>query len=225
MSAQKVDTRTMYAVSAAIVLTMFAVSAWAWGQLPAGSQIPVHWNAAGEVDGYGSKFTGLLLMPLMGAGIVGLFALIPRIEPRAANLAQSGGAFRALWLVLLLYFLLLHGALVLNILGYGVEIARVIPVLMGVLFLVIGYAIRDIRSNFLMGIRTPWTLSSELSWRKTHRMGGALFMLIGVAMLGALFLPATWWVWLMLAGIGLLLPIIMVYSWYVWKHDPDRLSG
>lgn len=211
----------MFALSAGALALMFAVSGWAWVQLPAGAQIPVHWNAAGEVDGYGSKFVGLLLLPLVSVGLVGLFALIPRIEPRRLNLEQSATAFRALWGMLLFYLLAFHTLLTLSVLGYEVPINRVLPPLVGLLFIVIGNYFGKIRSNFLMGIRTPWTLSSDLAWDKTHRLGGRLFVGLGVLVVASVLLPPTWWVWVLLVGLFASLPVLFIYSYLIWKRDPQ----
>lgn len=76
----------------------------------------VHWNATGVCDDYGSKFTGIFLMPLITLGLTGLFAVIPRIEPRASNIAQSRKAYLAVWSVLLLFLLVFHSVLMLNLL-------------------------------------------------------------------------------------------------------------
>ena len=89
---------------------------------------------------------------------------------------------------------------------------------MGILFIVIGNYLGKIRSNYMMGIRTPWTLSSDLAWDKTHRLGGKLFMLAGLLLLlSALFLPVTWWVYVMLGTLFPMLIVLFVYSYLVWR--------
>jgi uncharacterized membrane protein len=214
------------ALSAIAIVIMFIISIWAWMQLPAGEQIPIHWNAAGEADGYGSKFTGLMLLPLISIAIVGLFALIPRIEPRRLNLSLSRTAYLALWAILILYFLGLHIVLTLSVLGNDINVGQFVPALVGVLFIIIGNYMGKFRSNFMVGIRTPWTLTSDLAWDKTHRLGGKLFVLMGIVMVVAVvLLPTGWWVYIML---GTLLPLVvglMAYSYFVWKNDPNRQSG
>lgn len=201
---------------------MIAVSLWAWGQLPAGAQIAVHWNAAGEVDRYGSVWEGLFLMPSMIGLISVLFYFIPKIDPRRSNIAQSGTAYRAAWIGMLVFMSILHIALVLNALGYAVNIGLIVPVMVGILFLIIGNYMGKIRSNFMFGIRTPWTLSSELSWNKTHRLGGRLFMVIGLLMIATGLLPMTeLWVYILLGAIFLMVAVLFVYSYLIYRTDPQ----
>lgn len=209
-------------VSGLVALLMFALSFWAWGQLPGDAQIPVHWGPAGQPDRYGGKFEGLMLMPLIFLGIIGLLAAVPHIDPRRGNILRSQGAYQAIWWVMLLFFAGLHGALILNILGYTVPIGQIVPAGVGVMFLVMGRYMGRIRSNFMFGIRTPWTLTSELSWRKTHLWGGRAFMVMGaLLLLVALLPPSGWWVGLLMGGgIGMVVGLF-VYSYLVWRDDPD----
>lgn len=216
----KPSTSTMLLVSCAIILVMFAISAYAWTQTPAGDSVCTHWNAAGECDGRGSKFVGILLMPILTAGMAGLFALIPRIEPRAANLAQSSKAYAVVWIALLLYFLALHAILMLDILGYNARMDTAMPVLVGLMFVLIGGSLGHIRSNYFLGIRTPWTLSSDLAWEKTHKLGGKLFVILGlVFMVTPLAMRGEAWVGLLIGAILALVLVLFIYSYVVWKSD------
>ena len=90
--------RPMILYSGAVVGAMTVLSAWAWTQLPAGAQVPIHWGIDGRVDGYAPKELGLFMLPLTAAGIAGLLAVIPRFEPRRANLERSGKAYAAIWI-------------------------------------------------------------------------------------------------------------------------------
>ncbi|MBP7960842.1 MAG: SdpI family protein [Caldilineaceae bacterium] len=208
--------------SGIVIVAMFALSWWAWGQVPAGSEIPVHWGVDGQPDRYGGKFEGLMLMPLIFLGITALFAVIPRIDPRGGNILRSEGAYQALWWVMLAFFGVLHGVLILNVLGYNVSVGLFVPAGVGVMFLVIGYYMGRMRSNYMMGIRTPWTLTSELSWQKTHLWGGRAFMLLGVLLALTGFLPISgWWIGVLMGGMLAMIIGLFVYSYLVWKGDPN----
>ncbi|MBN1247254.1 MAG: SdpI family protein [Anaerolineae bacterium] len=210
-------------VSGAVVLVMVAVSGYAWTQIPAGTAVCTHWNAAGVCDGWGSRFTGLFLMPIVVAAVVGLFAIIPRIDPRAAHIAASRTAYTVVWLAMLGFFLAFHVTLMLDVLGRPVPIAMLLPVLTGALFVAIGSVMGRVRSNYFFGIRTPWTLASEQSWVKTHRLGGWLFIAEGVLIAaGALLRPGTLWVTLLLGSVVVMLVVVTVYSYVVWRGDPER---
>lgn len=216
------DLTRLLVVSGVVAVLMFTLSLWAWGQLPGDALIPVHWGIDGQPDRYGGKFEGLLLTPLILIGISALFALIPRIDPRRDNILNSQSAYQAIWWVMLLFLAGLHLALVLSILGYNVSVGRFVPAGVGVIFLVIGRFMGRIRSNFMFGIRTPWTLTSELSWQKTHLWGGRLFMLLGALLvLAGLFPFSKLWFGLLMGGILLMVVGLFIYSYRVWKEDPN----
>jgi len=208
-----------------IVAIMFAISAWAWVQLPAGAQIPVHWGIDGQPDRYGGKAMGLLLMPIIAAGLVALFEIIPRVEPRRANILRSQKAYSAVRLATLLFLLGLHIVTVLSTLGYPIDINLMVALGVGLLFIVLGNYMGKVRNNYMFGIRTPWTLTSDLAWNKTHRLGGWLFVLSGVIIILCGILAPTWVFWAIMIGALGTTAITMVYSYRVWKADPDKREG
>jgi uncharacterized membrane protein len=117
----------------------------------------------------------------------------------------------------------LHVFAVLAALGRAANIAPVAGIGIGLLFVVMGNFLGKTRSSWLFGIRTPWTLSSERSWQRTHRLGGYLFMALGLAMvLSALLLPPQAFVWLILGGLLGTVAVLVGYSYLVWRDDPDR---
>lgn len=208
--------------TAVIAVIMFLISAWAWQQLPAGEPVPIHWNAAGEVDGYGSKFEGLLLMPIIMVVAMGIVAGTTYIEPRRRNLLQSHRAFGAFWIALSLFFLLMHTSTILIILGYDISINVIIAIGLGGLFMIIGNFLGKIRSTYTFGIRTPWTLDSELAWNKTHRLGGKMFMLAGfITLLSGFLLDGFASFVVMLVSLFAAAIVPIVYSYFVWRDDPD----
>lgn len=220
---EKINLRLPLMVSAAALVFMAALSAWAWNALPDDVKIPVHWGINGKPDRYGGKMEGLLVMPLIAAAIIGVFAVIPRIEPRKLNLAQSRTALFALWIAMLALFTAIHAALVATALGHKVDMNLIVPLCVGGLFIIMGNYFGKIRSNFLMGIRTPWTLSSELAWDKTHRLGGRLFVALGILMALTPLIGVTGlWIGLVVAGsVGGSLALV-VYSYFIWRADPDK---
>ena len=214
--------RKLLGLTAVTLLLMLLISAWAWGQIPADAQLPVHWNAAGEVDRYGGKVEGLLLSPIITAGLMVLVAFITRLEPRRGNFLQSEKAFTMFWYVLLLFFLMLHVTTTGIALGYNIPLPLVIGVGIGLMFIVLGNFMGKIRSTYTFGIRTPWTLDSDLSWNKTHRLGGKLFMATGVlVLLTAVLGSSILMFWVLMGGILITVSVSMVYSYIVWKNDPD----
>lgn len=222
MNKTTINLRNYLIFSAIVAVLMFALSAWAWGQIPADAQIPVHWGINGQPDRYGGKFEGLLLMPIIVTAVAALLAVVPRIDPRGENIKRSSKAYGALWIAIMLFFLFLHGSLIFSTLGRDVPIDMIVPGGVGLLFIIIGNYMGKVRRNYMFGIRTPWTLASDLSWNKTHRLGGRLFILLGLLMIStALFTTGAVTFGIMFAGIIGLLITVFAYSYTVWKQDPD----
>ena len=216
----------MMLVMAGMVALMFIASGIAWNQIPADMQIPVHWGIDGKPDRFGSKTEGLLLMPAIALVTVILFRLVPVIEPRKKHLLQSSNAYVATAVTVTAFMACLHFLLLGNLLELvivGIETG--VPFLLGLMFVVIGNYLGKVRSNFMFGVRTPWTLTSELSWNKTHRLTGKLFVAAGgLSVLSVFIIPYhSFYVLLTLTiGAGL---VSIVYSYLVWRDDPDRRTG
>ncbi|MGC2239766.1 MAG: DUF1648 domain-containing protein, partial [Acidimicrobiia bacterium] len=147
-------------VQLAIIAGMFILAAVRWGSVP--DQIPVHWNAAGEVDGYGGKFVGLLLVPIMTAALYPLLKYLPRIDPASRNYETFAGTYLLVRVLLTVYLAFIY--VVLN-LAIGNEetfpVGELIVAAVGVLFIILGSVMGKFRPNWFAGIRTPWTLTSK----------------------------------------------------------------
>jgi uncharacterized membrane protein len=211
-------------VSLAIVLAMVAISAYGWARLPDDAQVPIHWGLDGSPDGYAPKPIALLIGPGLGLLLTVLFAVLPSVEPRRTNLERSVKAYRAAWLSALVLVLLIHAAAVMTGLGIAVDIGRVVSAGAGVLFLAIGNWLPKTRSNFILGVRTPWTLTSERSWTVTHRLAGRGFVILGLVLiaLAALGAPGPVLLAVLFGGLAGLVTVLVAVSYRVWRSDPDR---
>ncbi len=218
--------KRVFAINLMIVLAMLCLSAWAWVHLPAGSQVPVHFGATGVPDRYAGK-SGLLEMPLLTALVSAFYGFIPKIEPLQKNILRSEKAYSACAIATTVFLGSLHTAIVFSALGWAVDMASVVNVGLGILFIVLGNYASKIRRNYLFGFRTPWTLASDLSWHKTHRLGGWLLILNGLAFLIVGLLPnaTSWPIYLPIGGVLIsFLAILPAYSYQVWRRDSDRSS-
>jgi len=215
--------RRFYLISGISLVAMLAVSAGGLAQVGPDATVPTHWNVQGEVDGYGPAWFAFLMIPVITAGIVGLMALIPRIEPRRENLRRSAPAYRTLSIAVVLLMAVIHVVVVLGGVGVDVPVAFIIGTGVGLLFLVMGNVLTTVRSNFMFGVRTPWTLSSERSWDRTHRLVGRLFVVTGLAMI---VLALTGIMWLVIGVMLVMLAVTLVggswYSYKQWQADPDH---
>lgn len=198
-----------------LVAIGYGATAALWSRLP--GEFPVHWNHAGEVDRYGSRLEGALLLPTVGLVLWGLFRVLPKIDPRRANYAKFEATYDWVIVLIVASTIVMHLMLLALVMGYPVSPERVFPALIGLLLIGIGNLLPRARSNWWFGIRTPWTLSDEHVWARTHRVGGYLFMLAGLVLLLAAAAPNVF-----PARIAIIVAVIVsispvIYSYLIWR--------
>jgi len=217
-----VKPRVAAALGVAVVLAMLGFSAWAWLQLPASTPLPIHWDASGNANGYASKPVALLIAPAITASVILVMLALPRIEPRRANLLQSVKAYSSIFLALVLFLASVHVATVSAALSDRRLHANLVTVGLGLLVAVLGNYLGKLRSNFLVGIRTPWTLSSDLSWNRTHRLAGRLLVTCGLAITA---LALVGYRSAITVAVAMLLAVALIsaaYSYLVWRDERAR---
>jgi uncharacterized membrane protein len=203
-----------------LIAAMFAGALMVWPGAPA--EIPVHWTVDGSVDGYGGKIEGLLGLPLLALAIYLLMRYLPRIDPGRANYARFGGAYTTLRAGIVVLMAVLYGVILSSVLKHPLDVSRVVPIAVGALFVLVGTVLGKIRPNWFVGIRTPWTMSSKISWVRTHRLGGWLFMALGVlfAATGTFKLGSFGFV--VIGAVIAVVVILFGYSYVVWRDDPEK---
>jgi uncharacterized membrane protein len=202
------------AASAYIPGMMLILTVVGWIKIPDGQPMVTHWNASGQPNGYSSKPFALLGLPVATLILAGIFIPLSRIEnlssvktyvdcgPNTDGCAAGFGHMQAL--------------------GRKLDVSFVMWGAFGLLLIPVGNYFPKLRRDCVSRIRTSRALASELSWYKTHRVGGKLFVLYGLmVLLGALFLDTNSLLELIIAGILALLLFLSVYSYTVWKRDPD----
>lgn len=200
-----------------IIAAMFVAAALVWPTAP--DRLPVHWDIHGQVNGYGGKFEGLLLLPLITLGIYLLLVFLPRFDPRYANYARFATVYSVIRAAIIVVMALIQAATLLWIKGIEFNMSIAILLIVGVLFILLGIAMPRIQPTWFVGIRTPWTLSSERSWRKTHELGRWVFIVEGIVMIAAALTGATAVAMLM---VGLILGgavLLGAYSYIIWRQD------
>jgi uncharacterized membrane protein len=218
-----VSSRPYLITAGLLAVAMLAVSSWAWGQIPDGAHVPIHWGIDGQPNGWAPKPFALFGLPLLSVGLALLLAFAPRVDPRYANLRRSATAYWAIAYAALGLLAVVHVAAVLIATGRNLNIGLIVSVAIGVLFVIIGNFLGKTRSSWIFGIRTPWTLSSERSWTRTHRLGGYLFVALGVlVVVVALIGPAWLDVAVLLGGVAVVVLTLTVYSYLVWRDDAER---
>jgi uncharacterized membrane protein len=200
-----------------IVAAAFIASAVVYPRLP--ERIPTHWNLAGQPDDWSNRIWGAWVLPIFLFGMWALVQVLPRIDPRGANYAKFGGAFEGIIVSVMLFMLALHLVTLRASLGYPVQMQRVMPIGVGVLFIVIGNLLPRARPNWFVGIRTPWTLSSDRVWEKTHRFGGRVFVAGGILITIAGFLLVQWAHAVLFTVVLLCAASVLIYSYLEWKRE------
>jgi len=169
-----------------VILLSFATGIYFYPQVP--EKMASHWNARGEVNGYLSKFWGLFLIPFVSSALFLFFLLIPKIDPLGENIEEFREYYDGFIVLFVLFLSYIHILTLLWNLGYRFDMGQAIIPSLGFLFFYLGILMENAQRNWFIGIRTPWTLSSEDVWDKTHKLGGKLFKVAGViAVLGIFF--------------------------------------
>ena len=207
-----------------LIITLLLIAAQAVFSIAVYNQLPVqmasHWGVNDQVNGTLARFWGAFLMPIISLCMLGLFLLIPGIDPHKANIAQFRGPFN-LFIVLMTAFLTyVHGLTLAWNLGFtGFQMTTALLPAMGLLFIFLGYLLAKAKRNFFIGIRTPWTLSSDTVWDKTHALGSKLFIASGILTFIGAFLggqTAFWFMFIPLIGSAILL---VVYSCLLYRQE------
>jgi uncharacterized membrane protein len=130
-----------------------------------------------------AKPWGAFLGALIMAGVCTLLMILPRISPRGYSLDRFGSTYESITIAFIGALCLINALALLAASGVPVSLVRMVPAVVGLLFIVLGNVLGKVTKNFFVGIRTPWTLANEEVWLRTHRMAGRLFVLGGFAII------------------------------------------
>jgi uncharacterized membrane protein len=199
-----------------ILLLSFIVSLYFYPQMPL--KMASHWNAKGQVDGYMSRFWGAFFMPFILVGLTLFFLIIPRIDPLKANIEKFRGYYYGFIIVFLIFMLSVHLWIILWNVGIQISPNVFLSIGIGLLFFYMGILCENSKRNWFIGIRTPWTLSSDEVWAKTHKIGGKLFKIAGIlAVIGIFFRSYT--VFFILIPAMLAAAYSIVYSYFEYRKE------
>ncbi|MFH0873608.1 MAG: SdpI family protein [Candidatus Komeilibacteria bacterium] len=211
------------AIPLILILLTIIISYYWYPLLP--QRIASHWNFAGEVDGWSSKNFMTFFLPSLMVGLYLLFIVLPYLDPKRERYSQFAHVYHIFkTLIIALFFLLFFTTNLYN-LGYHISIATTTSLAVGLMMIILGNYMGKIKSNWFMGIRTPWTLSSENVWNKTHRLGGWLFMLYGLAIIIAPYLSATWGATILFGGALVLVGGTFLYSYILYAQEQKNKTS
>jgi len=192
------------------------LSAYAYPRMP--DRVASHWNASGQVDGYMGKFWGAFLMPAVLSVLALVFIAIPYIDPLKENILEFRKHYDRFIVILFLFMIYVQIHSILWNLGRQVSPNKTMPIALGLLFYFVGVLCENAKRNWFIGIRTPWTLSSDTVWEKTNKLGGKLFKLAGaIAILSALLVKNA--ILFIVAPALLITAYTVVYSYLEYRKE------
>lgn len=203
--------------SVALIILSFAVGVYFYQNFP--TQVPTHWNIQGQVDGYSSAIVGAFLLPSLALALYLMFLVLPYFDPKREEYANFASVYHRFKDLMVAFFYVLFILTGLNGLGYRIDIGFWVPILIGGLFVIIGAMMEKIKMNWFMGIRTPWTMSSETVWNKTHKLSSKVLMLAGLLIAATVLVPPYWKVVLFVLAIVIILVTLPVYSYILFRRE------
>ncbi|VVB67527.1 Uncharacterised protein [Candidatus Norongarragalina meridionalis] len=205
----------------AFVALSFVLSAAFYFQLP--DVMVTHWDAQGMANGWMSKNMAVLFMPVLTALLVGLFYLIPKIDPLGANIEKFKDVYWGFASFMALFLAYIHGASLAINAGYALNMTYVIIPAMAVLFYYVGYMLERVEPTWFVGIRTPWTLSSEGVWKKTHALGAKMFKAFAVVVMLSLF-AMNYAFYIVIAGALACGFAPVIYSYFEFRKEKTHVK-
>ena len=204
-------------VAIALVLILTAVMTLAvYPVMP--DVVASHWNAAGDLNGTLPKFWGLILIPILMCFFCALLVVLPRIDPLRDNYRKFQDYYDGFILVFAAFFFFIQLEIILWGLGIRVSPNLTMPVMIGILFIYVGFLLEHAEPNWFVGIRTPWTLSSGSVWKKTHQKGALLFKLAGVVSMIGILAGVYAWLFILLPAIAVAISTV-VYSYVEFRKE------
>lgn len=208
-----------HALALTLVIANFVVSAVFYGTMP--DPVPTHWDVHGVADGFTPKPWGAFLQPLIAAFVLALLVALPRLSPKGFSMEPFARSYSVVVNAVVGLLFALNLAVSLSFAGVAVDVGLVVPIGVGLLFVVIGNYMGKFTRNFFAGIRTPWTLASEEVWLRTHRLGGKMFVLLGLVLMSSALLPAGARLPALVGATALAVLVPVVYSYVLYR----RLEG
>ena len=204
----------MHHIIIAILILNLVVTGSFYPQLP--DQIPLHFDVNGDVDRWGGR-NSIWLTALLPVGIYGLFHLTPRIDPRKDSYQKHKKGFRIVNVGVVFFLVALHGFILSFSMGYQADVRTVVFFLVGALFLLVGNHLPNARQNYTFGIRNPWTLHSEVVWKKTHRIGGWMFAGLGLFSMVAALVSHPTIIWMFIGCTVAVALGLNIYSYLLHR--------
>lgn len=207
------------AIGLVLLALSFSVALYFYPLMP--ERVASHWNARGQVDGYMNRFWGTFIFPIIFCILFLVFLIVPKIDPKKENIEKFRRYFDGFIISLFVFLFYLYLLTIFWNLGYEFDLIYfMIPALTVFLYMT-GVLVAKSEPNWTIGIRTPWTLSSEAVWKKTHALGGKLFKAAAIISLVGLIFPKAAFLIFIIPVLGSAVYVI-IYSYFEYKKEGGK---
>lgn len=201
----------------ALIILGFLAGFYFYRHFP--SLVPTHWNFQGEVNGYSRPFTAAFAIPLMMLGLYLIFTFLPYLDPKKEQYANFASVYHHFKDLIIVFLFVLYLMASLSGLGYKINISFWMPLLVGLLFVIIGFLLTKVKTNWFLGVRTPWTMSSEKVWARTHQLSNRVLIAAGLLIAATVLVPALFKTILFILAVALIIFGLPIYSYYLYRQE------
>lgn len=211
------ENRKTMILTCLLCLLPMALGLYFYKELP--DQMPIHWNTAGEVDGYAPKTLAVFGFPVFFAALELLMFFVILNDPKKQN--QSEIMRQLGFWSLPVVGMIVYPMTIFSGIGYDLPVTTIAMLLCGVILIVVGNYMPKAKQNYTVGIKLPWTLHDTENWNKTHRLAGFLWVIGGILFLVAAFLPGGAILTVAIAVVMVLIPTVYSYLLYRKKQKSE----
>lgn len=201
------------------IIISFLIAFYVWPQMP--DLIASHWGVSGQVDGYMSKFWGLFFMPFLSVVLYILLLFLPKLDPYKKNFSEFQNHYDNFMIVIFGFFTYIYLLTIFWNLYYHFNMIQFLSPAFSILFYFTGDLISKTKQNWFVGIRTPWTISNPIVWKKTHAIGSKLFKLIGISSLFGVLFPNQAFYFLLIPNIFTVI-FVFVFSYLEYRKITNK---
>lgn len=198
-----------------VILIPMLVGLLLWNRLP--DQIPTHWNIDGEIDGWSGKGFAVFGLPAILMALHWICVLASNADPKSRDYHPK--MIRLVLWICPVIGLVLCSLVYAAALGYHLSVEIIMPLLVGLMFIIFGNLLPKCRQSYTMGIKLPWTLDNEENWNKTHRFGGKVWVIGGVITMATAFVGSFWIL------LGVLVLMVAAPTLYSYLHYRKQKKG
>lgn len=207
--------RVILKITIALIILSFIAAAIFYPIMPA--LMASHWDFTGNVNGYLPKVFALFIIPVISLLLFLLFIYLPRLDPFRNNYKAFSKYYEGFILVFVAFMTYIYAVTLALNLGISFNMIMLISPAFAIFFFYLGILLENAKRNWFVGIRTPWTLSSEKVWNQTHSVGGKLFKVSALLSLLGLVFPNLA-VWFIILPILVSAIFVIVYSYFLFKR-------